>query len=114
MLSAPPSKPPDDSRALVQFTYQIELPSEQYDALYSAFKELIDLRNELVHHFLERFNIQMIEGRTAASNYLDECSQTIDACHSTLIGFGKALELSSAKLGSFVDSQEFEDAVLKE
>ena len=107
------STPTEDSQARVQFKYQIELPSEQYDALHSAFKELIDIRNELVHHFLQRFNIQKIEGRTAASTYLEDCSQIIDARHSTLIGFNKVLELSRAKLASFVASQEIEDAVLK-
>lgn len=108
-----PSTPLDDSRAAVRFKYQIELPSEQYDAPHSALKELIDLRNELVHHFLQRFNMRSVEGRTAASTYLEECSQIIDARHSMLIGFNKAFELSRAKLASFVDSQEFEDAVLK-
>lgn len=108
-----PSTPLDDSRAAVRFKYQIELPSEQYDALHSALKELIDLRNQLVHHFLQRFNMRSAEGRIAASTYLDECSQIIDAHHATLIGFNKVFELSRAKLASLVDSQEFEDAVLK-
>ncbi len=67
----------------------------------------------LVHHFLQRFNMQSVQGRTAANTYLDECSQIIDARHSTHIGFNKELELSRAKLASFIDSQEFEDAVLK-
>ena len=108
-----PSTPLDDSRAASRIKYQIELPSEQYDALHSTLKELIDLRNELVHHFLQRFNMRSVEGRTAASTYLEECSQIIDARHLTLIGFNKVLELSRAKLASFVDSQEFEDAILK-
>jgi hypothetical protein len=108
-----PSTSPDDSRALVQLKYQIELPSEQYDALQSTLKELIDLRNELVHHFLQRFSLRSVEGRTAASTYLDECSQIIDAHRSTLIGFTKAMELLRAQLASFIGSQEFEDAILQ-
>lgn len=108
-----PSAPLDDSRAAVRFKYQIKLSSEQYEAQHSALKELIDLRNELVHHFLQRFNMRSVEGRTAASTYLEECSQIIDAHHSTLIDFNNVFELSRAKLASFVGSQEFEDAVLK-
>lgn len=108
-----PSTRPDDSQALVQFKYQIELPSEQYDALHSALNELIDLRNELVHHLVQRYNMRSGKSRTAASTYLDECSQIIDAHRATLMGFSKALELSRAQLASLVGSQEFEDAILR-
>jgi hypothetical protein len=56
-----PSTRSDDSQALAQFKYQIELPSEQYDALHSALNELIDLRNELVHHFVQRYNMRSVK-----------------------------------------------------
>jgi hypothetical protein len=107
------STPPDDSRAMVRFKCQIELPSEQYDALRSALKELTNLRNGLVHHFLQHYNMRSVEGRTAANAHLDECSQIIDAHRATLIGLTKALELSRAQLASFIGSQKFEDAILQ-
>lgn len=108
-----PLTSPDDSRARVRFTHQIQLSSEQYDALHLGLKQLIDLRNELAHHFLQRFNIQNLDGHTAAIAHLDACSPIIDAHRSTLLGFTNAFNLSRTHLASFVDSQEFEDAILQ-
>ena len=39
------------------FRCQMELPEERYAETKAALKELVDLRNELVHHFLKRFDL---------------------------------------------------------
>jgi hypothetical protein len=107
------SMPSNDQQALVRFKYQIELNAEQYEALDSAFKELVSLRNELVHHFLERFDVRSAEGCAAADTHLDECSKIFDGHYLTLLSFTEASKLARAKLASVLETQEFADAVIR-
>lgn len=101
------------SATTTTITYQVKLTSEQYDALCCAFRELVSLRNELVHHFLERFDIRSQEGCTAADLHLDECEKVIDVHYMKLFNFVKASELARAKLASAMEAQEFKDAFIK-
>ncbi|WP_143450359.1 hypothetical protein [Janthinobacterium sp. BJB446] len=110
--AAPPS-PPNDQQAFIRIKYQIELTAEQYDAVCCSFKELVNLRNELVHHFLERFDIRRPEGCAAANLHLDESGKVIDVHYMKLLNFVKASELARAKLASAMKTQEFKDAFIK-
>jgi hypothetical protein len=112
-IDAAPPSPPNDQRALVRIKYQIELTAEQYDDLCCSFKELVSLRNELVHHFLERFDIRSQEGCTAADRHLDKCGKVIDVHYMKLFNFVKASDLARAKLASAMETQEFKDAFIK-
>lgn len=110
--TASPS-PPGDQEALIRITYQVKLTAEQYVALCCAFRELVSLRNELVHHFLERFDIRRPEGCAAANLHLDDCGKVIDVHYMKLFNFVKASELARAKLASAMETQEFKDAFIK-
>ena len=50
-------EPQGDGGAWFRFRFQVGLDASQRQATTAALKELVDLRNELVHHFLQRFNI---------------------------------------------------------
>lgn len=73
------SKAPDESdqteadngdQMWVSFRFQTELPEERYVETKAALKELVDLRNELVHHFLQRFDLWDAAGCKAAEAFL--------------------------------------------
>lgn len=110
--TAPPS-PPSDQQALIRITYQVKMTAEQYDVLCCAFRELVSLRNELVHHFLERFDIRRPEGCAAANLHLDDCGKVIDVHYMRLFNFVKTAELARAKLASAMEAQERQDAFIK-
>lgn len=55
-------------RTRVQFIF----PEEELQNLEDAMANLIARRNELVHHFLAKFNLQTIDSCSAAESYLDE------------------------------------------
>lgn len=110
---ATPPSPSHDQQAWGRIKYQFKLTAEQYDALCCAFRQLVSLRNELVHHFLERFDIRSPEGCAAANLHLDECGEIIDVHYRKLFNFVKASELVRAKLASEMETQEFQDAFIK-
>ncbi|WP_454833537.1 OST-HTH/LOTUS domain-containing protein [Pseudomonas lini] len=93
------------------FSYrcQLEMPAEHYEATKAALKELVDLRNELVHHFLERFDLWSESGCQAADGFLEESYETINRHYLSLQSWAKPMNEARAKMASFIQSQTFED-----
>lgn len=96
----------------VRLRSQVELNPEQYEATKTALKELVDLRNELVHHFLQRFNIWEMDGCEAADGYLDASFERIDGHFLTLRGWAQSMEETRAVAKSVVESPAFENLLL--
>lgn len=88
---------------------RIGLDTSQYQATTAALKELVALRNELVHHFLQRFNIWEPQGCVAADVYLDASYQCIDGHYQTLLGWAQGMQEARKLMASFVSSDMFED-----
>lgn len=107
-----PDEPADDSGPWFRFRFQVGLDANQHQATTTALKELVDLRNELVHHFLQRFNIWEPQGCEAADAYLDASYETIDGHYLTLRGWAQSMEEARALMASFVNSATFEDLLV--
>ena len=63
---------------LVRTMYAVTLPSETFDEFKAQLEELVLMRNALVHHFLQRFNVFIDEGCEAALAHLDSCAAAIE------------------------------------
>lgn len=61
------------------FRFSIAMSLAQEADVRRGLAELVDMRNLLVHHFIERFDISDVKDCHAASVYLDNCYQKIDA-----------------------------------
>lgn len=94
------------------FRFQMELPEERYAETKAALKELVDLRNELVHHFLQRFDLWSVDGCKAAESYLDQSNETIDGHYLTLRDWAKSMDEARKLMVSFMQTKEYEDAVV--
>jgi hypothetical protein len=95
----------------LRYRYQLKMTVEHYEAMKAALKELVDLRNELVHHFLERFDLWSETGCQAADGFLEERYETINGHYLNLQSWANAMDEARAKLASFVQSQAFEDLI---
>lgn len=89
--------------------FQMNLDAERYEAVKVNLKELVDLRNELVHHFLERFNIWAEDGCAAADAFLEESYETIDGHYLTLREWARGMENARAMVASFMETTAFKD-----
>jgi len=109
-----PQQAEDEPSDRVWFSvqYQMELPEERYAETKIALKELVDLRNELVHHFLQRFNLWCLDGCIAAEIYLDESYETIDGHYLTLRQWAKSMDDARQLMVSFMQTQEYRDLVI--
>lgn len=104
--------PQGDDTAWFSLRCQIGLDASQYQATTAALKELVALRNELVHHFLLRFNLLQPQGCMAAADYLDASYQTIDGHYQTLLGWAQGMVEARRLMASFVNSDAFENLLL--
>ena len=88
-------EPQDNGGVWFRFRFQVALDAVQHQVTTAALKELVDLRNELVHHFLQRFNVWERQGCIAANAYLDASFETIDDHYLTLRGWAQGMEAVS-------------------
>lgn len=94
--------------ASIRFT--ISMSPERHAQAKAGLVELVNLRNDLVHHFIERFDISDKDGCRAASLYLESCYERIDGHCQRLKTWATSLGASQALMSSFLQSKDFEDA----
>jgi len=73
--------------------FSIGMSPEQKAHVRHCLAELLEMRNHLVHHFIERFDISSVKDCLAASTYLDSCYQKIDGNFEVLRGWAQALDV---------------------
>lgn len=111
-LADEPEQAEPSDQIWVSFRCQMELSEERYAETKVALKELVDLRNELVHHFLQSFDLWSVDGCLAAESYLDESNETIDGHYLTLRDCAKSMDEARKLMVSFMQTKEYEDAVV--
>lgn len=99
--------PEDDGRMVFRYKSKISMSEESYAQTVQEFDALVSMRNDLVHHFIERFNLWSDDGCEAAEAHLDECYQRIEAQLSIMHGWAKAHQEARATAAAFAQSDEF-------
>lgn len=92
--------------------FQISMSDRDYEETRLAFVDLVEMRNGLVHHFLEKFNISLVSECLKADAYLDECDEKIGRQLLQLQQWAKSFVEVQAKASSYVASDEFENALV--
>lgn len=99
----------DGTQICFRTTLQWEMSEEAHARVREDLTNLVALRNELVHHFLERFDIWTEAGCSDANAYLDDAYRQVDGQLEQL----KRMALESCELRNhslmFIQSQEFLD-----
>jgi hypothetical protein len=87
----------------------ISMTPERHAETEADLRELVALRNELVHHLLEKFDIWSSDGCKAASDYLEEAYSQIDKAHKTLGKWAKNMETAREHVAAFAASRALQD-----
>lgn len=104
-------KAPGD-RLWFSFQQRMAMSAERLEAITVELKELVDLRNELVHHLLERFDLGQLDRCEAAVAYLDASRATIDRHYQTLRTWAKHMDNARTLAASFMNSDAFTDLLI--
>lgn len=107
---------PDDEvptdRASMAFSHRITMEPQRLAETRAAIEELVAMRNELVHHLIEKFDLWSHEGCAAAVEHLEGCYARIDRHHQELVGWARGMEQARALMASFAQTQVFHDMVV--
>jgi hypothetical protein len=91
-----------------QFT--IAMTPERYRQTVAGLNELKDIRNKLIHHLVEQFDISTEDGCLAGTAHLRDCYAKIDAALLQLKEWTDGYARMRAEEATVLRSKEFEDA----
>jgi hypothetical protein len=105
----PEWEPDDPSRIWFCMQASMTMDPLEYAKVVSGLKELVRLRNELVHHFLERFDVWTVEGCAAADVHLDTSMRKVDAHYAELRQWALRMDEARKKMASFMATPAYID-----
>ena len=91
----------------VRITRHMKMSAEDYATTETRLRELVGLRNELVHHLIERFDLQSLDGCDAALKFLDESYARVDEELLHLQGWAESSNRARLELAAIVSSDDF-------
>ena len=102
----PEDKIPTDR---ISFAHSVRIAKapEQWAQTKAAVQELVALRNDLVHHFLARFDLWDEQGCTEAIAFLQEAFQRIDTHFQEVRAWLMTLHKAREAMASFVQSEVY-------
>lgn len=100
--------PANLTKPWVRMTSRIEFSEENFRRIEQSLATLVALRNDLVHHFLDKYDIKSESGCLAADVYLDDCFKLIDSTHEEMMQWARHSADTRAAMASFINSAEFE------
>jgi hypothetical protein len=87
----------------------VSMPPDAHAQLKAELQELVDLRNDLVHHFVEGQDLMSEEGCIAADMYLQDCYAEIDRHLVSLDGWATSMNDAKRSLAAFITSPEYKE-----
>lgn len=107
----PESKTPAD-RIAMAFGFRMEMTPEDRDKTKTAIEDLVDLRNQLVHHLIEQFDLWTDVGCVAAVRHLEGSYIRIDRHFVELADWAKHMDEARSLAAQFTQSPAFLDMLV--
>lgn len=92
--------------------YQIGLSEEDFARIKAKHQNLVQMRNSLVHHFLEQHDLQTEDGCREAERALGDAKEHIIAAYKQLQGWARDLQKAQAFLREQLESPELREALI--
>lgn len=94
-------------------TFFMPVVDQDHEQTRQELAQLVCMRNELVHHFLELFDLRDAEQCLAAETYLDEGLSQIDSHWQRLVAWAESHDAARQMMAAFMQTPEFENLLLK-
>lgn len=89
----------------ISMTAQLSLTAEDYQRIQADMRELVRLRNTLVHHFLEQHDLWSLSGCNQAAKVLTQANAFVHRHIEQLHVWAKSLDETRSKLATFINSE---------
>lgn len=97
----------------IEFRHAISMPPEQRTRTLAEIDEFIEMRNQLVHHFIEKHDLWSIEGCQTAKSHLSECYDRITTQDDEIRDWLKNIAATMEMFRQFIDSDAGHDLLIK-
>lgn len=104
--------PGDPTKIWFRTSFRIEMSPEDHQRTQQRLAELVDLRNDMVHHFIEIHDIWTEEGCVQADAYLDDCFRLIDERFEELRKIAQHQDDVRKDMANFMRSPDFMEFVM--
>jgi hypothetical protein len=91
---------------------KLEMTQESYQQTVDQLSGVVVLRNDLVHHLIERYDLWSKEGCIAALGHLETSYDRIDEAFLTLQHWSSSMREAAAKSAAFMATPMWEDMVV--
>jgi hypothetical protein len=92
--------------------FGIQLDEAQLAQVEQDLRQLVDLRNRLVHHLLDEFDVFSVAGCEAALVHLEEGYRTVDAAYVQLAGWAQQAAHARKAVAELLNTPEFRRQLL--
>ena len=99
--------PPGVTLPFVRTRVCIRFSEENFRLTEQNLGDLVNLRNELVHHFIEKFDLFSADGCEAAHAYLDQCLKRIGTSHAELKRWTDQTAAAKRRMVNLMNTPEF-------
>ena len=103
---------PSDRRATVSIRFKLSLSAEDYAQTETELRELVQLRNTLVHHFIDLHDLWSVEGCRRAQEVLDADYMRIDQHYQRLWSWAEDMDRALRDVAEYARSDEFRELVV--
>lgn len=103
-----PKKPEGDTQVQISFTFRTAGDSDFSESQRTNLELMVSERNNLIHHFLPRWQPDSLEHMTEASSYLDQQYKKVVPMLEHLKSVTKSMQQSAALLASDEFMRQFE------
>lgn len=104
----PGDKTPTD-RISMAFSVRLSVEPERWAQLKKGIEDLVAMRNDLVHHLIERFDVWTEDGCLAAIRCLEDQYECIDRHFGELAQWAEAMASAREATASFARTEAFKD-----
>lgn len=104
-----PADEPLENPNLSEFHFRFSMPltKERHETLKAELSEIVLIRNELVHHFLERYNLREISGCEDAARHLANVKKMVSKNFERLREWDQTRRSAAQQAVKFMQSDEF-------
>lgn len=99
-------------RMTTSVSFQMVMDEARLAGVEATIEELVRTRNDLVHHFIERFDLWTEEGCRAALEHLHSTYSRVDEHYAELRQWAEGMDKARALHASFAQTPAFSDWVV--